>query len=106
MAASGDERSGGFQQDSLLGSTLEGEDGKPAPESAYEVIFRSSFYRIAYPVTAGAYVSQVLDREAFRRHCDQVPDASRDPQAPSLNRGQMGGETLRHRVHTRGLPGT
>ena len=40
-------------------------------ESAYEVIFRSSFYRIAYPVTAEAYVSQVLDREAFRRHCDQ-----------------------------------
>jgi hypothetical protein len=37
----------------------------------YEVIFRSSSYRIAYPVTAEAYVSQVLDREAFRRHCDQ-----------------------------------
>ena len=46
-------------------------DGKPAPESAYEVIFSSSSYRIAYPVTAEAYVSQVLDREAFRRHCDQ-----------------------------------
>ena len=27
MAASGDERSGGFQQDRLLGSTLEGEGG-------------------------------------------------------------------------------
>ena len=40
-------------------------------ESAYEVIFRNSSYRIAYPVTAEAYVSQVLDREAFRRHCDQ-----------------------------------
>lgn len=37
----------------------------------YEVIVRSSFYRIAYPVTTEAYVSQVLDREAFWRHCDQ-----------------------------------
>ena len=46
-------------------------DGKPAPESAYEVIFSKNSYRIAYPVTAEAYVSQVLDREAFRRHCDQ-----------------------------------
>jgi len=46
-------------------------DGKPAHESAYEVSFRSSSYRIAYPVAAEAYVSQVLDREAFRRHCDQ-----------------------------------
>jgi hypothetical protein len=45
--------------------------GKPALESAYEVIFRSSSYRIAYPVTAEAYVNQVLDRAAFRRHCDQ-----------------------------------
>jgi hypothetical protein len=35
------------------------------------VILRNSFYRIAYPVTAEAYVSQVLDRAAFRRHCDQ-----------------------------------
>ena len=40
-------------------------------ESVYEVIVRSSFYRIAYPVTTEAYVSQVLDREAFWRHCDQ-----------------------------------
>jgi len=40
-------------------------------ESTYEVILRSSFYRIAYPVTAEAYVGHVLDREAFRRHCDQ-----------------------------------
>ena len=35
------------------------------------MIFRSSFYRIAYPVTAEVYVSQVLDRAAFRRYCDQ-----------------------------------
>ena len=35
------------------------------------MIFRSSSYRIAYPVTAEAYVGHVLDREAFRRHCDQ-----------------------------------
>ena len=35
------------------------------------MVFRSSFYRIAYPVTAEGYVSQVLDREAFRRPCGQ-----------------------------------
>ncbi len=34
------------------------------------IVCRSS-YRIAYPVTAEAYVSQVLDRATFRRHCDQ-----------------------------------
>jgi hypothetical protein len=46
-------------------------DGNTAPESGYEVIFGKNWYRIPYPVTAEAYVSQVLDREAFRRHCDR-----------------------------------
>ena len=33
--------------------------------------FRSASYSLAYPVTAEAYVTKILNRDEFRRHCDR-----------------------------------
>jgi hypothetical protein len=46
-------------------------DGKPAPEEAYEVIPGGTRKSLAYPVTSELYVSRILDRDEFRRHCDR-----------------------------------
>lgn len=45
-------------------------DGKPASSDAYNLYFPSISYSLAYPVTAEIYVSRLLDRDEFRRHCD------------------------------------
>lgn len=43
---------------------------KPAREQP-QVKFREEWHRIAYPVTAEVYVSEILDRAEFRKHCDK-----------------------------------
>jgi hypothetical protein len=35
-----------------------------------EVVFRSESHKVAYPVMAEVYVTELLDRDEFRRHCD------------------------------------
>jgi hypothetical protein len=35
-----------------------------------EVVFRSEVHRVAYPVMAEVYVTKLLDRDEFRKHCD------------------------------------
>jgi hypothetical protein len=48
---------------------------KRSPEPP-EIRFESAGYRVATPVMAEAYVTQLLDRDEFRRHCDRY--ASKD----------------------------
>jgi len=36
-----------------------------------DIRFTSTFRRIAYPVSAEAYVTRLLDRDEFRAHCDR-----------------------------------
>ncbi len=50
--------------------TVRGPDGQPADPAGYEVRFRPQVVSVLRPVVATAYVSKVLDREAFQRLCD------------------------------------
>jgi hypothetical protein len=53
------------------GITITGPDGKPvAGDEAPEVIFYSSYRNLATPVFAEVYVTNLLNRAEFRRHCD------------------------------------
>jgi hypothetical protein len=46
-------------------------EGKPAAgEEAPELIFHGAWRQLATPVFAEVYVNRLLDRDAFRRHCD------------------------------------
>ncbi len=63
------------------------------------MIFCGSSYRIAYPVTAGAFVSQVLDREAFRRHCDQYRTQAEILKCNAAN-CFVGAESRRQRIRS------
>jgi hypothetical protein len=49
---------------------IRGPDGRPAREDVL-VRFEADSHRLSYPVTAEVYVSDVLDRDAFRAHCDR-----------------------------------
>jgi hypothetical protein len=46
------------------------------PPAAPRVEFRGDAYEFAVPVTAEAYVSRLLDRDEFRRHCDRHHNAA------------------------------
>jgi hypothetical protein len=46
-------------------------DGQPASSHSVEVGFHRQSELLAYPVMAEVYVSKILDREEFRRHCDR-----------------------------------
>jgi hypothetical protein len=51
--------------------TVTGPDGKPAAgEEAPEINFSGSWRELATPVFAEVYVTRLLNREEFRRHCD------------------------------------
>jgi len=46
-------------------------DGRLAPAESYDLQFGPIRKTLSYPVTAEVYVSRLLDREEFRRHCDR-----------------------------------
>ncbi|MGI8977928.1 MAG: hypothetical protein ACR2FY_01755 [Pirellulaceae bacterium] len=53
------------------GIKITGPDGKPAAgEEAPEIIFHGSHRHLATPVFAEVYVTKLLNRTEFRRHCD------------------------------------
>jgi hypothetical protein len=41
------------------------------PGAAPQVLFAGERYGFAVPVMAEVYITRVLDRDAFRRHCDR-----------------------------------
>jgi hypothetical protein len=48
------------------------DSGEPVAEGeGPELIFHGSGYPLVSPITAELYVDRILDREEFRRHCDQ-----------------------------------
>lgn len=51
-------------------------DDKPVTAGGPELKFVGTSYTIAYPVTAEVYVTQILDRAEFRKHCDQYKTQS------------------------------
>jgi hypothetical protein len=57
------------QKPVVLGVEWTGQSGPPAGPPPIE--FHSEFHAFAYPVMAEVYVSRLLDRDEFRRHCDQ-----------------------------------
>ena len=46
-------------------------EGQPASSHKVNVSFDSESQTLIYPVMAEVYVSKILDREEFRRHCDR-----------------------------------
>jgi hypothetical protein len=46
-------------------------DGNPVPGDSIEIEFESTRPRLTYPVTAEIYVTEILNREEFRRLCDE-----------------------------------
>ncbi|HZL87237.1 MAG TPA: hypothetical protein VFB96_02580 [Pirellulaceae bacterium] len=51
--------------------TVTGPDGKPAAgEDAPEIVFHGTWRQLATPVFAEVYVTKLLNRDEFRRHCD------------------------------------
>ena len=51
--------------------TVTGPDGKPAAgEDAPELIFHGTWRQLATPIFAEVYVTKLLNRDEFRRHCD------------------------------------
>jgi len=44
--------------------------GEQPPPGQVELRFQSSWHTLAYPVTAEVYVTRILTRDEFRRHCD------------------------------------
>lgn len=60
-----------FHFDKLPGLTVLDKDGKPvAANTGPDVQFHGTGWNLAYPVVAEVYVSRLLDRAEFRRHCD------------------------------------
>jgi hypothetical protein len=52
-------------------ATVTGPDGKPAAgEDAPELVFHGAWRQLATPVFAEVYVTKLLNRDEFRRHCD------------------------------------
>ena len=51
-------------------------NGRPANPDGYRVEFEEAYRTLAYPVTAEVDVDQILDRAAFRRHCDRYKTRS------------------------------
>ncbi|MBI3862261.1 MAG: hypothetical protein HY290_10235 [Planctomycetia bacterium] len=45
-------------------------DGSPLEAGKFDLYFGSDCTHLAYPVMAEVYVTELLDREQFRRHCD------------------------------------
>ncbi len=54
---------------------LFGRGGKPSGVDP-KIIFEAIFLDIATPVTAEVYVTKILNRDEFRRHCDLHETAS------------------------------
>ncbi|MEI8374521.1 MAG: hypothetical protein WCJ35_16980 [Planctomycetota bacterium] len=50
--------------------------GKPAPAGSVELNFGGASYDVAYPVSAEVYVTKILNREEFRRICDEYQTAA------------------------------
>lgn len=46
-------------------------EGRKIAEGQAEVHFDGRWYSLAYPVTAEVYVSEILNRDEFRKHCDR-----------------------------------
>lgn len=42
-----------------------------AADKEIDIEFSAQWVLAAYPVSAGVYVSRLLDREEFQKHCDQ-----------------------------------
>jgi hypothetical protein len=60
-----------YGYDQLPKATITGPDGKPAAgEDAPEPIFHGTWRQLATPVFAEVYVTKLLNRDEFRRHCD------------------------------------
>jgi hypothetical protein len=51
-------------------------DGKPAKADQAFVEFSNADRSLVYPVTAEIYVSRLLNRDEFRRHCDRYQTRS------------------------------
>ena len=52
-------------------ATVTDPEGKPAAgDDAPELIFHGTWRELATPVFAEVYVTQLLNRDEFRRHCD------------------------------------
>jgi hypothetical protein len=51
--------------------TVRDADGQEVPRSSYRLSYSQRWVTLAYPVTAEVYVSRVLDRQEFRKHCDR-----------------------------------
>ena len=45
-------------------------EGIRLENSKYDLHFTASYQQLAYPVMAEVYVTEILDRDQFRRHCD------------------------------------
>jgi hypothetical protein len=60
-----------YGYDQMPTATVTGPDGKPAAgEDAPELVFHGTWRQLATPVFAEVYVTKLLNREEFRRHCD------------------------------------
>lgn len=60
-----------YGYDQMPVATVTGPDGKPAAgEEAPELIYHGTWRQLATPVFAEVYVTKLLDRDEFRRHCD------------------------------------
>ncbi|MEX2118680.1 MAG: hypothetical protein WD847_03645 [Pirellulales bacterium] len=51
-------------------------DGKKAAGRLPEVLFTSGYHSLAYPVSAEVYVTRLMNRDEFRRHCDRYKTRS------------------------------
>jgi hypothetical protein len=50
---------------------VQDELGKKLDKYPLDIQFRTSSQSLPYPVTAEVYVTQILNRAEFRKHCDQ-----------------------------------
>jgi hypothetical protein len=50
--------------------------GNPVAEGQISLAFLDEFHRLVYPVTAEVYVTRILNRDEFRRHCDMYKTRS------------------------------
>jgi hypothetical protein len=57
------------ERTAALADRILDEEGHPDP-GALHVIFANEGHQLMFPVTAEIYVSAILDRAEFRKHCD------------------------------------
>ena len=62
----------GLLRSAVRGPGQDAEGGpEPQPAGPPPVLFSGDRYEFAVPVLAEVYVTRLLDRDEFRRHCDR-----------------------------------